>query len=269
MTAPALQPIRIASYNIHGCVGGDGRFDAGRVARVIGELDADVVALQEVESRRLGFNTLEMLARETGYDAIHGPTVSGPQGDYGNGLLTRHAACVVRRIDLGVGRREPRGAIDVDLSCAGLPLRVLAVHLGLMPHERREQVQRLLRALEDGPEDQPTVLLGDINEWLLWGRPLRWLHAHFGETRVPPSFPSWLPFLALDRIWVKPASLPLSVRVHRSRLARQASDHLPICAQIGGAALQSPSARRHRAPRRPWRNRRRGIEPAPKAKRRP
>src|SRR4029078_10803662 len=85
MTLPS---IRIASYNIHGCVGGDGRFDPGRVARVIGELDADVVACKEVESRRMGVNTLRLLARETGYDAIAGPTVRGPQGDYGNGLLT-------------------------------------------------------------------------------------------------------------------------------------------------------------------------------------
>jgi endonuclease/exonuclease/phosphatase family metal-dependent hydrolase len=174
----------------------------------------------------------------------------------------------VRRIDLGVGRREPRGAIDVDLSCSGIRLRVLAVHLGLMPHERREQVRRLLRALEDGDPDQPTVLLGDINEWLLWGRPLRWLHAHFGETRVPPSFPSWLPFLALDRIWVKPATLPLSVGVHRSRLARQASDHLPICAQIGVGALQLPTARRHRGVKRPKRGRLRRQPPAPRAKHR-
>ena len=265
MTVPS---IRVASYNIHGCVGGDGRFAPGLVAQVIAELEADVVALQEVESRRTGMNTLELLARETGYDAIAGPTVTGPHGDYGNGLLTRHQACVVRRIDLGVGRREPRGAIDVDLSCGGLPMRVLAVHLGLFPGERREQVKRLLRALEDGPADQPTVLLGDINEWLLWGRPLRWLHAHFGETRVPPSFPSWLPFLALDRIWVKPATLALSVRVHRSRLARQASDHLPICAQLGGAAQHLPSARRTRAIKRPKRRRARDPAAGAKAERR-
>jgi len=265
----SLPPVRIASYNIHGCVGGDGRFAPERVAGVIAELDADVVALQEVESRRMGFNTLEVLAGLTGYDAIAGPTVTGPHGDYGNGLLTRHRACVVRRIDLGVGRREPRGAIDVDLACGGLPLRVMAVHLGLFPYERREQVQRLLRALEDGPPDQATVLVGDINEWLLWGRPLRWLHDHFGETKVPPSFPSWLPFLSLDRIWVKPATLALSVRVHRSRLARQASDHLPICAQLGHAAAHLPSARRQRVARTARRKRARADARKAGAKPRP
>ena len=228
-----LPPIRIASYNIHGCVGRDGRFDPRRIARVIAELDADVVALQEVESRRLGVSTLDMLAKATGYTAIAGPTVVHAEGDFGNGLLTRHEVNVVRRIDLCVGRLEPRGAIDVDLLVAGAPLRVLAVHLGLLPFERREQVRRLLRALKEGPQDHATVLLGDINEWLLWGRPLRWLHRHFGETRTPATFPSGLPFLALDRIWVKPAELPLAVRAHRTALSAIASDHLPIVAQLG------------------------------------
>src|SRR5437763_1299425 len=134
----SLPPIRIASYNIHGCVGVDRRFAPRRIAAVIAELDADIVALQEVESRRMGINTLELLAAETGYDAIAGPVVVHANGDFGNGLLTRHEAVVVRRIDLGVARREPRGAIDVDLTVDGHPLRVLAAHLGLMPGERRE-----------------------------------------------------------------------------------------------------------------------------------
>jgi endonuclease/exonuclease/phosphatase family metal-dependent hydrolase len=150
----------------------------------------------------------------------------------------------VRRIDLGVGRREPRGAIDVDLTCGGVPLRILAVHLGLGPGERREQVRRLLRALTDEREDMPTVLVGDINEWLLWGRPLRWLHDHFGRTHGPATFPAWLPVLALDRIWIKPPGVPIRIRAHRSALARIASDHLPLYAQIGfdGRDIESRAA---------------------------
>lgn len=228
---PRTRALRLATYNIHGAVGGDGRFEPGRIVDVLGEIDADVVALQEVECRRHGVDVLELIAREAGYDAIAGPTIVGAKRHYGNALLTRHRACTVRTIPLGWGRREPRGAIDVDLSCASAPLRVLATHLGLRPAERRAQVKQLLDLLNTR-RDGVTVLMGDLNEWFLWGRPLRWLHAHFGDTHGPATFPAYRPLLALDRIWVEGAS-HVEVRAHRSPLARIASDHLPAVAEIG------------------------------------
>ena len=74
----------------------------------------------------------------------------------------------------------------------------------------------------------PTVLVGDLNEWFLWGRPLRRLHAHFGATPAPATYPAGWPVFALDRMWVKPLDRLLGVTVHNSPLARQASDHLPL-----------------------------------------
>jgi endonuclease/exonuclease/phosphatase family metal-dependent hydrolase len=221
----------IVSYNTHGAIGIDRRFAPERIARVLAEIGADIVALQELELRVNGFDMLAFLQRETGFHAIAGPTIRSTDRDFGNGLLTRFPIVSVDQVKLDVARREPRGAIDAVVDCDGAPLRVIATHLGLRPAERREQVRRLLDIVRAG-RALPTVLLGDLNEWFLRGRPLRWLHEHFGESPAHATFPSPLPLLALDRIWSSPASLLRRVRVHRSRLAQRASDHLPLVARL-------------------------------------
>ena len=221
----------IVSYNTHGAVGIDRRFAPDRIARVLGEIDADIIALQELELRASGFDMLAYLQSETGFHAIAGPTIRSTDRDFGNGLLSRFPIVSVDHVKLDVARREPRGAIDAVVDCSGASLRVIATHLGLRPSERRDQVRRLLDTVRAGPS-LPTVLLGDLNEWFLQGRPLRWLHEHFGESPAHATFPSPLPLLALDRIWSSPASLLRRVRVHRSRLARRASDHLPLVAKL-------------------------------------
>lgn len=229
--------IKIASYNIHGGLGCDGHIVPKRIVRVIAELKPDVIALQEVESKASGFDMLGYLSNETGMEAIAGPTLLKDTGDYGNGLLTRYPAVSVRRLDLSVDDHEPRGALDVELDCGGWPLRILATHFGLYPDERRRQTQILLRELED-QRPVATVLMGDLNEWFLWGRPLRWLHAHFQETPSPSTFPSRLPCFALDRIWIKPRRLLRRLTVHRTPLSRIASDHLPVAAEVERGSVQ-------------------------------
>lgn len=228
--------IEVASYNVHGGVGTDGRFMPKRVAGVLNEIAADIIALQEVESRTTGFDMLRFLAEHTGYHAIPGPTLVRPDGEYGNALLTRFRPLSTRRLDLSVARHEPRGAIDAMLACTvseteHFPLRVIATHLGLWPKERRLQVKRLLSSLREQP-GVPTVLLGDVNEWFLWGRPLRWLHAYFERAPHVATFPSRLPVFALDRIWSSPRAVLVSVASHRSDLARCASDHLPLVSRL-------------------------------------
>jgi len=223
--------IKVASYNTHGGIGRDGHFVPKRIADVLKEMNADIIALQEVENRATGFDMLEYLKGETGFEAIAGPTLLRRGADYGNGLLTRFKVLSVKRIDLCVPRCEPRGAIDVELDCGATPMRVLATHLGLRPSERRIQIQRLLGVLEND-RPLPTLLMGDINEWFLWGRPLRWMHRHFHRTASPRTFPSGFPLFALDRVWVKPKGLLRSIEVHSTPLARKASDHLPLKAEL-------------------------------------
>ncbi len=224
--------MRFVSYNIHGGIGSDRHFVPRRIAAVIAELDADVIALQEVESRATGFDMLGYLQRATGLEAIAGPNlVRANGGDYGNGLLTRFRARQISRIDLSVDGREPRGALDVELTCHSGLFRVIATHLGLRPAERRWQVWQLLKAFES-ERVMPTVLMGDLNEWFLWGRTLGWLHKYFQRTPAPSTFPARFPCLALDRVWVKPRALLKRVAAHRTPLARIASDHLPVVAVV-------------------------------------
>ena len=226
--------VTVASYNIHIGIGRDGHFAPHRTASVLQELHADVIALQEVQLGSPGFNMFEYLRTGTGLRGIARPTLVHPvHGDYGNALLTRHRIKTVQTVDLAVAGHEPRSALDVSLDCDGAPLRVVATHLGLHPGERREQVRRLLAAIDATAGDAPTVLAGDVNEWFLWGRPLRWLHDHFSATPAPRTFPAGRPVFALDRVWVKPRSYLLGVRAHATELSRLASDHLPIVAQLG------------------------------------
>jgi endonuclease/exonuclease/phosphatase family metal-dependent hydrolase len=227
----------VASYNVHRCVGRDGRHDPGRVAKVIEELQADVIALQEVDYRyhiRRGVDQLRFLAEATGLESVWGPVLYGPRsGEYGNGLLTRHEVLAVRGIDLSVPRHQRRGALDVDLSVHGTRVRVVAAHLGLGLNERQTQVRRLLQALHDH-DGAPLVLLGDFNEWRPPSRPLRRLHRHFGRTPGLRSFPSNFPLFALDRIWVQPRAALVAIEVHSSHWARRASDHLPVRGVLNG-----------------------------------
>jgi endonuclease/exonuclease/phosphatase family metal-dependent hydrolase len=182
--------------------------------------------------------------------SMAGPTLVSTRGHCGNALLSRWPIREARSIDLSVRKREPRAAIDADLDVDGHGLRVVVTHLGLRPGERLQQVERLLAAL-DVSSGRPTVILADANEW----RPLVALRRrlkHFGY-RSLPTFPAVLPILALDLVMVRPAQALREVAVHRSAVARRASDHLPVRAVLDLARSERDAGeptRRRRGPRR-------------------
>jgi endonuclease/exonuclease/phosphatase family metal-dependent hydrolase len=232
---------RVASYNIHGCVGPDRVRSTERVGAVLAELGAGLIALQEVGSRGANVDAddqAKSLARTTGMDLVLGPTIRAAHGDYGNALLSAYPICELRRHDLSLPRREPRGAIDVVVDAEWTRLRVVATHLGLSLAERRSQVRRLLAIIEAGPR-LPLVVLGDFNEWFSLGRPLRWLRRALGTTPAPRTYPARLPLLALDRVWARPSALLGPVRVHKTRSSRVASDHLPLVAELNRLSARS------------------------------
>jgi endonuclease/exonuclease/phosphatase family metal-dependent hydrolase len=225
---------RIASYNVHRCVGTDRRRDVERVAAVIGEIDADVIGLQEIDCGYFHshpIDQMEQLQQATGMKCVMGPTQKRDAYVYGNALFTRRSILAVRHADLSVRRREPRAALDVDVEIDGRLVRVIVTHFGLSPRERRQQTSTLLETLSDQQRDL-TVLCGDFNEWTPPWPTVRELDAYFGPSRPLRSFPARRPLLALDRIWIRPATALAALWIHRSQLARVASDHLPICADI-------------------------------------
>ncbi|MBO3760843.1 endonuclease/exonuclease/phosphatase family protein [Ciceribacter sp. L1K22] len=233
----------VASYNVHKCVGTDGRFDPSRVMEVIREIGPDVIALQEADMRfgeRAGLLDLPRLRHETGLVPV--PVTSNPKshGWHGNVLLFRQGVVSdVHQVKLpGL---EPRGALlaEIDLE-RGASIRVVAAHLGLMRWARRQQADTLLELL-GGRDDRPTILMGDFNEWRLGnGSALNRLEALFGPLPPAlPSFPARMPVLSLDRILANRQGLIGNLAVHDTPLARKASDHLPLTARIDLTACLS------------------------------
>ncbi len=226
--------IVVASYNIHKCVGTDGRFDPQRIAAVIAETGADVVAIQEADERfgkRRGLLDLHALEKVTGLTLVPTSEASDGHGWHGNALLLKTGRVRSMR-RLALPGAEPRGALVVDLDLPAGPLRIVAAHLGLLRRSRRWQVRSILNAIEEGPR-MPTLLLGDLNEWLAGRRSsLHELRPHFGPLATGHfSFPSYFPVIALDRVIGSPG-LVTALEVHDSALSQVASDHLPLKAVI-------------------------------------
>ncbi len=226
--------IAVASYNVHSCVGMDRRRKPSRIADVIRELNVDILALQEVDNQPgedVESMQLEYLSEVLGMAAVPGLRMIRKTGEYGNAVLTRFPIIAVRRHDLSYPLCEPRGALDIHLDVHDQPVRVIAAHLGLRRPERRFQWHRVLEvvAME---KDMPTFVLGDMNEWYRRAQTLKEAHRVFGEPAAPAAFPSFFPLLALTRIWVRPPEALVSIEVHRTELAKVASDHLPVKATI-------------------------------------
>ncbi len=224
-----------ASYNIHKCVGTDRRFDPGRIAAVIAEIGPDVIALQEADRRfgdRAGLLDLKALERETGLVPI--PVVNNHAGHGWHGNLVLVRAGIVEGLhQLRLPGLEPRGALVADIALAAGPVRVVAAHLGLLRASRLLQIDALLAHLSE-EIGRPVIMMGDLNEWRRQRRSaLHGFQPVFGPlAHGVPSFPAYFPVLALDRVFAQPSHILERIEAHDSPLARVASDHLPMKAQV-------------------------------------
>jgi endonuclease/exonuclease/phosphatase family metal-dependent hydrolase len=237
-----MHRFRIATYNIHKCRGSDGRVHPERIARVLEEVNADIVSLQEVVSHEgagSADHQADYLAGRLGLFAAMGETRKHRGGAYGNVTLSRWDFKLVRPIDISIGSREQRVALRTDISLGPHTLHVFNVHLGTGVRERRQQAIRLidrdlLRAIDISG---PRIVLGDFNEWvrglvtrtLVAEFHLTDLHVHLASAR---SYPALLPMLHLDHIYLDHHLRVEKAFFHRSRRSLIASDHLPLVADL-------------------------------------
>src|ERR1700709_2757812 len=233
--------MKVASYNIHKCRGLDGRTRPDRILEVVKELDADLIALQEVDKRfgrKDGLLNPEAIRRETGMRLLVQSDLPQGHGWHGNALLVRAEPLFYQRRRLRLPGFEPRGAIVAELNLGEGEFRVIAAHLGLLRRSRLDQASALLKAHRE-MSPMPTILMGDFNEWRNRRRSsLSILESTFGGGATPRSFPSRRPLFALDRILGWPYGFITNLAVHTSPLARVASDHLPLTARVEIAAFK-------------------------------
>jgi len=236
--------LRVATYNIHKCKGMDRRTRPERIAAIIDELKADIVALQEVVNAPGGAahfdqaHELGRMLKDYGWSFGANRPLEG--GTYGNMTLTRLPLLHTQNHDLSHASRERRGALQTDLDAGdGRVLHVFNVHLGTSIRERRHQGQKLLSetVLTQPGLRGPRIALGDFNDWHQ-GLTTRLMRDSF-ETfhprhafRMRATFPGMMPFVTLDHCYYDPPLKLIETKLWRSPRALVASDHLPLIAEF-------------------------------------
>lgn len=227
--------IKVATYNIRKAVGLDQRRNPARILSVLKEIDADIIALQEVDRRfgaRVSALPLEMLEAETSWMPVPMHFRPAAIGWHGNAILIRKGIEVRLADPINMPTLEPRGAVMAELSVGGHALRVIGVHLDLSGLWRRKQIRALLAAIDASPRHMPTVMMGDFNQWSDSGALSELAFHHHRLVQTPKSFHSARPVARLDRIIVSHDVKVAQADAHISALSRQASDHLPLWANI-------------------------------------
>jgi endonuclease/exonuclease/phosphatase family metal-dependent hydrolase len=220
---------RIASYNIRKTRGLDGRRDAGRIIDVINSLDADVIALQEADLRlgnRPAALPKELIARATDFDVVPLATNDVSLGWHGNAVLVRRGISVEGINRIVLPGAEPRGAVGVQLQGG---ITVIGVHLGLLRSSRRKQLEAIISQFG---AHQSVVIIGDMNEWAPT-RGFEPLKDRFQLHSPGRSFHARRPIAALDRVALSHNLMLADAGVEQGELAKRASDHLPIWADVG------------------------------------
>ena len=242
--APAL---RVATYNVHGCVGMDRRRSESRIAEVIASMSADIVGLQELDSgrkRSAAVDQAAVIATQLGWKHVFHPAMRHGDEQYGDAIISRHPLTLKRAVELpGSGTwycREKRVALWAEAATELGAVNIINSHFGLGRAERILQAQLLISPewLGSFAIDAPLVIVGDLNSvrasraYRIIASQLRDVRTLVNPTGAFRTFPTRFPSLAVDHIFVNSALDPAKLSVHRTPLARVASDHFPLVADL-------------------------------------
>ena len=246
----AHQRVRVVTYNIHKCRGLDRRVRPDRIIDILGKIDADIIALQEVwsiEGRSREEDQARFIAEELGLGFAFGANWRLREGRCGNVVLTRFPIHVYRNYDITTMNRQPRGCLRTDVKLGAATLHVFNVHFGTALLEYRAQAHRLFddRIVNHEELSGARIVLGDFNEWLR-GPVSRTLRSHLewadirSHLRRSRTYPGVLPLLQLDHIYFDPVLTLERLHLYNERTAIIASDHLPLVADFRVTTAVSP-----------------------------
>jgi endonuclease/exonuclease/phosphatase family metal-dependent hydrolase len=233
---------RIMTYNVHRCVGMDGKLDVARTAKVIATCRPDVVALQELDVGRTRTGLVDQahaIAELVGMRFHFHPAFAVEEELYGDAILSAAPMRLIKAAALpgshAVRGLEPRGALWVKIALDGAEIDVVNTHLGLVPHEQRAQADALISAqwMAHAECSDPAILLGDFNatpRHAAYRRLASRLRdaQHVVRRRGVPTFPSRFPMLRIDHVFVSRSIAVTGAHAPRGGQIRAASDHLPL-----------------------------------------
>lgn len=236
--------IRIATFNIHkGVTHFNARFALHKQRELLRKLQVDVVFLQEVQdvhthnSKRFTAwpvaGQVEYLADAVWPEFAYGKNSVYPAGHHGNALLSKFPIIKINNQDISAHATEQRGMLHCEIKVPNWnePLHTICIHFGLFAHWRRQQLETVAKFIEQNvPANAPLIIAGDFNDWSMRGGRAFAKRLHMHEVfehhtgQSARSFPSWLPLLKLDRIYVRGFSVK-HAETHSGATFIQLSDH--------------------------------------------
>jgi endonuclease/exonuclease/phosphatase family metal-dependent hydrolase len=227
---------RVVTYNVHEGIGRDRVCSFNRISNVLHEINADIIALQEVNSiskkvHGKGSFLFEHLNNSLTHRGAKGITMFRSGSDYGNSTFVRKKADKILRHDISVSGREPRGILECVTKLGNYPIHIFNTHLGLKKWERAQQMNMITKILQR-QANVPVILCGDFNEWIPCTPLFDDLYKFLNVVPAKQTFPSHCPLFKLDRIFFSPNFSLVDYYVYRSKLGRTASDHRPVVAEF-------------------------------------